>query len=108
MVFPESIDDETTRLAMETAWDKYHIHLDPHGAVAFAAAERVAANRDFDGHIVALATGHPAKYTEKGSTAGGQQLILPEKLASLSCKAEPIAEIEPDLEGLESAIASCF
>jgi threonine synthase len=100
MVFPESIDDENTLLAMEKAWNKYHIHLDPHGAVAFAAAERQAVSRDFDGHIVVLATGHPAKYTEKA--------LLPEKLASLNCKSDPIAEIDPDLEGLESAIASCF
>jgi threonine synthase len=108
MVFAESIDDEQTYLAMEKVWKAYHIHLDPHGAVAFAAAERMAARRDFNGHIVILATGHPAKYADSVFDAAGVRLSLPEKLASLTRQSEPMAEIEPDLEGLESAIAGCF
>jgi threonine synthase len=108
MVFAESIDDEQTYLAMEKAWKAYHIHLDPHGAVAFAAAQRMAARRDFNGHIVILATGHPAKYADSVFDAAGVRLTLPDKLASLTRQAEPIAEIEPDLEGLENAIAGCF
>jgi threonine synthase len=108
MVFAESIDDEQTYLAMEKAWKTYHIHLDPHGAVAFAAAERMAGRRDFNGHIVILATGHPAKYADSVFDAAGVHLSLPDGLASLTRRAEPIAEIEPDLEGLESAITGCF
>jgi threonine synthase len=108
MVFTAAIDDETTLKAMERAWEKYRICLDPHGAVAFAAAEKTAAEADFDGHIVFLATGHPAKYAMEVFKATGQHLTLPERLLSLTREAEPIAEIEPDLEGLESAIAGCF
>jgi threonine synthase len=108
MVFAESIDDEQTHLAMEKAWKAYRIHLDPHGAVAFAAAQRMAARRDFNGHIVTLATGHPAKYADSVFDATGIRLSLPDRLASLTRQAEPIAEIEPDLEGLENAIAGCF
>ncbi|MDR2552735.1 MAG: threonine synthase [Treponema sp.] len=108
MVFPESIDDAAMLQAMERAWKKYRIHLDPQGAVAFAAAERLAASRDFNGHIVVLATGHPAKYADTVFRASGKRLVLPEKLASLASPAEPVAEIEPDLEGLENAIAGCF
>jgi threonine synthase len=108
MVFAETVDDEQTRRAMEKVWKAYHVHLDPHGAVAFAAAERTAARRDFNGHIVILATGHPAKYADRIFDAAGVHLSLPDGLASLTRRAEPIAEIEPDLEGLESAIAGCF
>ncbi|GHV85105.1 threonine synthase [Spirochaetia bacterium] len=108
MVFPEGIDDAGALKAMETAWKRYGIHLDPHGAVAFAAAENAAAYKDFNGHIVVLATGHPAKYADLAFKVSGKRLSLPEQLASLDRRAEPIAEIAPDLEGLESAIAGCF
>ena len=38
MVFPASIDDITTLRTMEQAWKQHGILLDPHSAVAFAAA----------------------------------------------------------------------
>jgi threonine synthase len=108
MVFTETIDDAATLRAMERVWKKYRLQLDPHGAVAFAAAEKIAADQNFDSHIVILATGHPAKYAGETLKTTGHRLRLPDKLASLNCRAEPVAEIEPDLEGLESAIAGCF
>ena len=108
MVFPENIDDQNTLRTMKTIWDKYGVHLDPHGAVAFAAAERIASRRDFNGHVIILSTSHPAKYADLLFSASGQRLVLPENLASLIRRSEPIAEIKPDLEGLESAIAACF
>jgi threonine synthase len=108
MVLPHNVDDTSALLAMKTAWDKYGIHLDPCGAVAFAAAEQVASSLDFSGHIVILSTAHPAKYSELVFKATGKRLVLPEHLSSLTLPSEAIAEIKPDLEGLESAIASCF
>jgi len=107
MVFPETADDESTLKAMKTAWETYGIHLDPHGAAAFAAARRFAGNRDFDGHIVLLSTAHPAKYADLALKISGKTLTQPENLASLDYTAEPIAEIPQDLEALESAIAGC-
>jgi len=107
MVFQESVDDASTLRAMKTVWDKYGVHLDPHGAVAFAAAEKIAAGADFYGHVVILSIDHPANYSDLAFKASGKRPTLPEHLASLNNKAEPIAEIKPDLEGLESAIASC-
>jgi threonine synthase len=108
MVYPESVDDESTLNAMKTVWDKYGVHLDPHGAVAFAAGKQAAAYQGASGHVVVFSTAHPAKYADLVYKTSGQRLVLPEHLASLASHAEPIAEIEPDLEGLESAIAACF
>ena len=108
MVFPESIDDESTLNAIKTAWDKYGIYLDPHGAVAFVAAQRIANSRSFNGHIVILSTAHPAKYADLIFKATGRTLSMPEHLASLNSRTEPIAEITADLEALESAITGCF
>ena len=109
MVFPASIDNDKTAKAMELAWKQYGVLLDPHGAVAFAAARDFAESNKFTGaHIVSLVTGHPAKDAGLVKTATGQQVPLPEKLALLKKEADPIALIDPSLEVLESTIASCF
>jgi threonine synthase len=107
MVYPEMIDDATTMAAIEMAWKTYHIMLDPHGAVAFAAAHRLSQNREFNGHVVVLATGHPAKHAELVKQATGQHVDIPEKFKNLWKKTDPMADISPQLDALEGAIASC-
>jgi threonine synthase len=107
MVYPQFVDNEKTAAAMRTAWEKYGELLDPHSAVAFAAARTIAADKNFNGHLVIHATGHPAKYAEAVFRATGQIIKLPGKLAALTGESDPIALIQPDLEGLESAIAAC-
>lgn len=111
MVFPEAIDDRITLETMEQVWKQYNILLDPHSAVAFAAAEHLAVSHDLthsDAHFVVLATGDPAKTAETVSKATGQHIKIPEKLAMLRKKADPIALIDPYLDALEGAIVSCF
>jgi threonine synthase len=107
MVFPDAIDDRATVAAMESAWKTYKLLLDPHRAVAFAAAQRLSRKAAFNGHVVALATGHPAKQAELVAQITGEELELPEKLANLWKKTDPVATIPPQLDALEGAIASC-
>jgi threonine synthase len=110
MVYPASVNDELTIKTMEGVWKKYRLLIDPHTAVAFAAAEILSARRNWGSHThtVILATGHPAKTPDMVLKATGQKISLPEKLASLQKKIAPLALIEPRLEALEGAIASCF
>jgi threonine synthase len=129
MVFPDAISDAATMDAMEAAWKRYGVLLDPHGAVAFAAAEQLISGspgkssggkgRDrhsgFDGgaldtlnHVVILSTGHPAKESAVVREATGQDITVPSRLLMLREKSEPIALINPQLDALEGAIASCF
>ncbi|QQO10296.1 threonine synthase [Breznakiella homolactica] len=107
MVFPEVIDDGTTIAAMEQAWKDYGIILDPHGAVAFAAAKRCLGSRDFGGHVVVMATGHPAKYADLVFKVTGQRVEVPENIAALQNEVDPVAVIPPSLDSLQAAIASC-
>jgi threonine synthase len=107
MVFPDAIDDRATVMAMESVWKTYKLLLDPHSAVAFAAARRLSRSAGFNGHIVVLATGHPAKQAELIAQATGQELEVPEKFANLWKKTDPVATIPPRLGALEGAIASC-
>ncbi|MDR0475216.1 MAG: threonine synthase [Treponema sp.] len=109
MVYPSSVSDHATLDALEYVWKHYKLLLDPHSAVAFAAAQNF--HRDAgDGcaHTIILATGHPAGEANIVKQATGQSIQLPEKLKELSLKSEPIALIDPQLDALESAIASCF
>jgi threonine synthase len=110
MVFPAAINNEATLGAMELAWKQYHVLLDSHSAVAFAAARDLSESSDYSGHIhtVILATGHPAKEPDLVETATSKIIKIPEKLNALSKKSDPIALIDPQLDALEGAIASCF
>jgi threonine synthase len=110
MVYPASITDDRTRSTIEKVWKKHGIFLDPHSAVAFAAAEDLRSSQEFADHVhtVVLATGHPAKRAALVSEAAGRDIDIPPRLARLHRQADPIAIIEPDLEALEGAIASCF
>ena len=106
MVFPASVDDNTTVKAMEQAWKQYGELIDPHTAVAYAAA------RDFIGaencsHIIVLATGHPAREAALVRTATGQSPEIPKKLTLLKKESSPVALIDPHPEALKNAIASC-
>jgi threonine synthase len=110
MVYPASISDDLTLRTMEGVWKKYHTLIDPHTAVAFAAAEEQSAAREWGEHThtVILATGHPAKEASLVLQATGQKISLPEHLSRLQKKTDPMALIDPQLEALEGAIASCF
>jgi len=109
MVFPSSIDDSTTLRTMEFAWKRYGVVLDPHSAVAFAAARDLLESEKYScPHIIVLATGHPAREAELVETATGQKVPVPEKLTLLKKETEPIALIDPHLDALEGAIVSCF
>jgi threonine synthase len=108
MVFPESIDDQTTLRTMKKARERYGLFLDPQSAVAFAAAEKAAAEKDFYGDIVVFATEHPARYAEIVYRATGERIPVPEKLKALEQKTKPVARIKNSLESVENAIAGCF
>ena len=107
MVFPAAISDDETLQTMEFVWKKYKTLLDPHSAVAFAAARKRVKAEHCEAHCVILATGHPAKKAEAVRMSTGQTIELPEKLLTLKKRVNPIALINPHLAALESAIASC-
>ncbi|MDR1277896.1 MAG: threonine synthase [Treponema sp.] len=110
MVYSASINDSLTLKTMEQVWKKYHILMDPHTAVAFAAAEELSASKKWGDHThtVILATGHPAKEAALVLQATGQIIPIPEPLSLMQKKTDPITIIDPQLEDLEGAIAGCF
>jgi threonine synthase len=110
MVYTASIGDDLTLWTIEHAWKKYHLHIDPHTAVAFAAAKQIAADCNWSGyvHTIILATGHHAKEADLVHKATGQSITVPESLLALQKRTDPIAIIPPQLDAFENAIASCL
>jgi threonine synthase len=108
MVFPATVSDEETLNAIERFRKRYGIILDPHSAIAYAAAEQLSPNFEPSTHVVILATGHPAKTASTVTRATGQTIEIPRRLSMLHKKADPLALIDPNLDALETAITSCF
>jgi threonine synthase len=108
LVFPAAVGDDETLNAMEKFHKRYGIVLDPHAAVAYAAADRLSSGFEPASHVVILATGHPAKEAAIVLRATDQAIEVPKRLSMLQISADPLAIIEPNLEALETAIASCF
>ncbi|GHU08832.1 threonine synthase [Spirochaetia bacterium] len=108
MVYPASIDNKTTVNTMKSVWKRYNLLLDPPSAVAFAAAERFVESSECGSHVVVLATGHPARSALQVGEIIGQDIAVPQRLAALKKRSDPVAVIKNDLEALEGAIASCI
>jgi threonine synthase len=108
MVTQRVIDEKTTMRTIEDVWKQYGITIDPHGAVAFAAARDIASQKGFYDHIVVLATGHAAKHPELVAKVTGKSVSVPERLRLLRQTATPCAVIENDLLALETAIAASY
>jgi threonine synthase len=110
MVYPASIDDDLTLKTMEKVYKNYNAFIDPHTAVAFAAAQKIIEQKEMTchAHTIVLATGHPAKYASTVEKATGKAIKIPPSLIALQKKCEPIAIISPQLDVFQNAISSCF
>ena len=84
-----SYDDLTTQATITRVYNEYGYTLDPHGAVAFLAAEEFIhdhthaithynhTNEAVPVHAVILETAHPVKFPEVVEEAIGQKLTIP-------------------------------
>ena len=75
-----SVSEPETRAAIREAYARYGRVLDPHGAVAYAAARRYleAGAPEQGGTVMALATAHPAKFADAIREELGFEPALPE------------------------------
>ena len=99
-------NDRETRAAIVDAYRQFGAVIDPHTAVAYAAAQQVLAGDLEDGHIVVLSTGHPAKRAALIEELLGIRLEIPEHLQLTQRETQPVARIPVQLEALESLLAA--
>jgi threonine synthase len=93
------VDDEGTKATIAETWRRTGELLDPHSAVAVAAARACA---EPDGiPMVALACAHPAKFPDAVEAATGLRPPLPGALADLMERNERVAVLPNDLRAVE-------
>lgn len=99
-----AISDEATLSTIKETFKKYGYLLDPHGAVAVAAAKLLHRDVDTDVPVVCLATAHPAKFPAITRKALGSQYELPPQAVHHtleSARSLPEKKLNCDLEDLE-------
>jgi threonine synthase len=95
-------DDEETSAEIARRYESSGELLDPHSAIATAAArDRL---RPEIGAVVALATAHPAKFPDAVEQAAGLRPPLPARLADLYEREERCTVLPNDLKGLQDFI----
>ncbi len=94
-------DDETLALIKE-CYESDGYMLDPHTAVGLKGARAVSEKTD--GHVVLLATAHPAKFPDAVEKAIGERPALPEHLADLFEREEKMDVLKNDLKTVEDFV----
>ncbi len=98
-----SIDQATTVSTIREVFREKNYVLDPHTAVGFAAAERLA-NDLSEGQIVCLATAHPAKFPEAVRKAIGREPERPEPLKGLEGLRSRCEVLPPDIKAVKKYV----
>jgi threonine synthase len=90
------VDDQMTLDEIAETYRRSGLLIDPHTAVAVAAARREVAATPGSTPIVAFATAHPAKFPDAVERATGIRPPLPEALAEIAEKRERITILPND------------
>lgn len=96
------VGDDATRTTIAETWRTTGEIIDPHSAVALAAAK--TARQDRTAPMVALACAHPAKFPDAVESATGQRPSLPPRLADLMTRTERTAVLPNDLRAIEDYV----
>ncbi len=96
------VDADGMSGAMRWARDNAGEQLDPHTAIALAAARDLAG----DAPMVTLATAHPAKFRDAVERATGARPAMPARLAGLFDREERFDVLPADLRAIEAYIAA--
>ncbi|MFL0414857.1 threonine synthase [Sphingomonas sp. 179-I 2A4 NHS] len=96
-----SIDADGMALAMRWAQERANEVIDPHTAIALAAAQRASV----DAPMVTLATAHPAKFPEAVERATGTSAILPPRMGDLFEREERFDTLDATFAAVSDYIA---
>ena len=79
------ISDSDTKSTIARVYKTFNYILDPHGAVAFNAAEKFIKEQELNAsiHALILETAHPVKFPEVVEEAIGQSIPIPSSVAYL-------------------------
>ena len=98
-----AVDDELTVATIAAVAAETGVVVDPHTAVALAAAAQL--RPDGQRRLITLATAHPAKFPDAVEAAGLPRPTLPGRLADLDQRPEAFDRLPDDLAAVRSFIA---
>jgi threonine synthase len=93
----QRVDDAGTLTEIGNTYRRSGMLIDPHTAVAVAAARAALACGDSDAPMVALATAHPAKFADAVERATGTRPALPPALADIMQRKEQVSVLPNDI-----------
>jgi threonine synthase len=96
------VDDDETIATIRRVHDEHGMIIDPHTAVAVAAAARCGAPADDP--MVILATAHPAKFPDAVERAIGVRPALPEHLSDLLDREERCVTLPNDADVVKAYV----
>jgi threonine synthase len=98
------VDDNRTMQTIAETHAATGMLIDPHTAVAVAAARAALDDRPGEGPMVALATAHPAKFPDAVARATGRRPAPPPALAGLYERREVVSVLPNDLAAVRDFI----
>lgn len=90
------VDADGMALALAHAHSRHAMLIDPHTAVGYAAARKVARDLPADVPMVTLATAHPAKFRDAVERATGLRPSLPGRVGNLFDREERYERLPGD------------
>ncbi len=99
-----SVSDDETRRTIRSAWEKYRVLIEPHGAVGWHALEKYVAETGDDSLMVSVETAHPAKFPEEIQRLTGIVPDVPPSLAGIESKPEHYDEMPVDYETFKAIL----
>lgn len=102
----QRVDDDETMATIAKVYARSGVVVDPHTAVAIAAAEKEREANRGTVPMIALASAHPAKFPEAVARATGIRPPLPPALQDLFERPERIRVLRNDLAALRGFIES--
>jgi threonine synthase len=96
------VDDDETIATIRRVYDEHGMIIDPHTAVAVAAAARCGAPSDDP--MVVLATAHPAKFPDAVEAAIGVRPALPQHLSDLLEREERMVRLPNDADVVKAYV----
>ena len=111
-IYSVSIDDDSTRQTIASAYKQYNLLLEPHGAVGWAGLSRYLKeypeDAASDSLAVSLETAHPAKFPQEIMKILSVDPALPKALEGLEEKKEICQDISNTYEDFKVYLQKTF
>ena len=98
------LDDGEVAATIKRVWTETGLLIDPHTAIAVAAAHKMSAETEDDIPYIALSTAHPAKFPDSVEAACRIRPALPERLADLFNRREYVTPLPNALDTVQTYI----